>query len=101
MPVQKITIEEFLLLAKTNPVLDVRSPGEFTHAQIPNAYNLPLFNDEERAKVGTVYKQQSREEAIKIGLDFFGPNMKAVVEKVEAIVTSYWLWVKICGLRVN
>ena len=93
MPVQKITIEEFLLLAKTNPVLDVRSPGEFTHAQIPNAYNLPLFNDEERAKVGTVYKQQSREEAIKIGLDFFGPNMKAVVEKVEAIVTSYGLGV--------
>ena len=57
------------------------------------SYNLPLFNDEERAKVGTVYKQQSREEAIKIGLDFFGPNMKAVVEKVEAIVTSYGLGV--------
>ena len=93
MPIQKITIEEFLLLAKTNPVLDVRSPGEFTHAHIPNAYNLPLFNDEERAKVGTVYKQQSREEAIKIGLDFFGPNMKAVVEKVEAIVTRYGLGV--------
>ena len=93
MPVQKITIEEFLLLAKTNPVLDVRSPGEFTNAHLPNAYNLPLFNDEERAKVGTVYKQQSREEAIKIGLDFFGPNMKAVVEKVEAIVTSYGLGV--------
>ena len=97
MPVQKITIEEFLLLAKTNPVLDVRSPGEFTHAHIPNAYNLPLFNDEERAKVGTVYKQQSREEAIKIGLDFFGPNMKAVVEKVEAIVTSYGL--EVTGLN--
>lgn len=93
MPVQKITIEEFLLLAKTNPVLDVRSPGEFSNAHIPNAYNLPLFNDEERAKVGTVYKQQSREEAIKIGLDFFGPNMRGMVEKVEGIVGGFGLGV--------
>ena len=94
MAVQKITIEEFLLLAKTNPVLDVRSPGEFTHAHIPNAYNLPLFNDEERAKVGTAYKQQSREDAIKIGLDFFGPNMRGMVEKIEGIVAG-------CGLGVT
>ena len=97
MAVNKITVEEFLLLSKNLPVLDVRSPGEFTHAHIPNAYNLPLFNDEERTKVGTVYKQQSREEAIKIGLDFFGPNMKAVVEKAEEIVTSYGL--EVTGLN--
>lgn len=101
MPIQKITIEEFLLLAKTNPVLDVRSPGEFTHAHIPNAYKLPLFNDEERAKVGTVYKQQSREEAIKIGLDFFGPNMREMVEKVEGIVSGYGESVSSLRLRVT
>ena len=89
MAVNKITIEEFLLLLKNLPVLDVRSPGEFTHAHIPNAYNLPLFNDEERGKVGTAYKQQSREDAIKIGLDFFGPNMRVMVEKVEGIITGY------------
>jgi len=94
MAVNKITIEEFLLLSKNLPVLDVRSPCEFKHAHIPKAYNLPLFNDDERAKVGTVYKQQSRADAIKIGLDFFGPNMRAVVEKVEGIVSSL-------GLRVT
>ena len=89
MAVNKITVKDFLLLSKTNPVLDVRSPAEYTHAHIPDAYNLPLFNDEERAKVGTAYKQQSREEAIKIGLDFFGPNMKGMVEKVEGIVAGF------------
>ncbi len=91
MAVNKLIIEEFLLLAKTHPVLDVRSPGEYTHAHIPNAFNLPLFSDEERAKVGTAYKQQSREDAIKIGLDFFGPNMKGMVEKVEGIIAGFGL----------
>ena len=88
MAVTKITIEEFLLLAKNHPVLDVRSPAEYAHAHIPGAISLPLFNDEERAKVGTTYKQQNRENAIKIGLDFFGPNMRGIVEKVEGVVGS-------------
>ena len=91
MALTKISIEEFLLLAKNHPVLDVRSPGEYTHAHIPSSNNLPLFNDEERAKVGTMYKQQSRENAIKIGLDFFGPNMRGMVERVEEIVAGYGL----------
>ena len=91
MPIQKITIEEFLSLAKQYPVLDVRSPGEFTHAHIPTAHSLPLFTDEERKEVGTAYKQQSREAAIKIGLDYFGVKMKAMVEQVEDIVGSWRL----------
>lgn len=85
MPIQKITIEEFLKLAKQHPVLDVRSPGEYKHAHIPTAYSLPLFTDEERKQVGTVYKQQSREEAIKIGLDFFGVKMRKMVEEAESL----------------
>lgn len=88
MPVEKIHIEQFLDLAKQHPVLDVRSPAEYKHAHIPSAYNLPLFTDEERKMVGTAYKQQSREAAIKIGLDFFGPNLRRMVEEVESIVTN-------------
>ena len=91
MPIQKITIEEFLKLAKQYPVFDVRSPGEFTHAHIPNANSLPLFSDEERKQVGTAYKQQSREDAIKIGLDFFGVKMRKMVEEAEGIVGSWQL----------
>lgn len=85
MAVTKVHIEEFLALSKQHPVLDVRSPGEYTHAHIPNAVSFPLFTDEERKVVGTTYKQKSREEAIKIGLDFFGVKMRKMVEEVENI----------------
>jgi tRNA 2-selenouridine synthase len=85
MAVQRIHIDEFLKLAETHPVFDVRSPGEYNHAHIPGAKSLPLFTDEERKEVGTAYKQISREQAIKIGLDYFGPKMRKMVEEVEAV----------------
>ena len=86
MAIQKITIEQFLELAPKHRVLDVRSPAEYVHAHIPGAYSLPLFTDEERKLVGTAYKQESREKAIKIGLDYFGPKMRKMVEEVEDLV---------------
>lgn len=89
MAIEKIDIEKFLALAKSYPVFDVRSPGEFIHAHIPNAISLPLFNDEERKIVGTTYKQQSREQAIKVGLDFFGVKMKKMIEDVEEETKLY------------
>jgi tRNA 2-selenouridine synthase len=88
MAIEKIHIEQFLELAKQHSVLDVRSPGEYKHAHIPHAHSLPLFDDEERKVVGTTYKQQNRELAIKIGLDFFGPKMRKMVEEAESIVGS-------------
>lgn len=89
MAVTKIHIEEFLHLAQQHPILDVRSPGEFTHAHIPGAVSFPLFTDEERKVVGTAYKQKSREEAIKIGLDYFGVKMRKMVEEAEKIADSH------------
>lgn len=86
MALQKINIKEFSSLAATYPVLDVRSPGEYNHAHIPGAYSFPLFSDEERKVVGTAYKQQSRQEAIKIGLSFFGVKMRTMVEEAEKLV---------------
>jgi tRNA 2-selenouridine synthase len=69
-------------------LLDVRSPSEYAHAHIPGAVSLPLFTDEERKVVGTAYKQESREKAIKIGLDFFGKNMVVLIEQVEKIIAA-------------
>src|SRR5436190_2235780 len=88
MPVEKINIEKFIELSEQHLVIDVRSPAEYNHAHIPGAYNLPLFTDEERKTVGTAYKQQSRETAIKIGLDFFGIKMRRMVEEVESLTSS-------------
>lgn len=86
MAAEKIHIEQFPELAKQYPVIDVRSPGEYNHAHIPGAYSLPLFTDEERKIVGTAYKQESRQQAIKLGLDFFGQKMRKMVEEVEQLI---------------
>jgi tRNA 2-selenouridine synthase len=83
--IQRLSIKDFLHQSKGHPVLDVRSPAEYAHAHLPGAVSLPLFSDEERKIVGTTYKQQSREQAIKIGLDMFGPKMRKMVEEVEKI----------------
>jgi tRNA 2-selenouridine synthase len=89
MAIHHSNIEDFIRLAATHPAFDVRSPGEYVHAHIPLAYSLPLFTDEERARIGTAYKQGTREDAIKIGLDAFGPNMRSMVERVEQIVKQH------------
>jgi tRNA 2-selenouridine synthase len=85
MAAQKASISEFIPMASAIPVLDVRSPGEYLHAHIPGAHSFPLFTDEERKVVGTLYKQRSREAAIKTGLDYFGPKMRRMVEEAEKI----------------
>lgn len=88
MAVQVLTTGEFISMAPLYPVLDVRSPSEYSHAHFPGAHNLPLFDDAERGVVGTAYKQESREVAIKIGLDYFGVKMKSMVEQVEKLTGS-------------
>lgn len=88
MPITRLLIEDFIALAKQNPVFDVRSEGEFQHACFPGAHNLPLFTNEERKVVGTAYKQESKQKAIKLGLEYFGPKMVKMVEEVESVVNS-------------
>ena len=88
MAIISIDINQFLSKRATYPVIDVRSPSEYAHAHIPGAYNLPLFSDEERKIVGTVYKQENRENAIKAGLQFFGPQMVSMIEEIENL-TGY------------
>ncbi|MBO9435867.1 tRNA 2-selenouridine(34) synthase MnmH [Ruegeria sp. R13_0] len=48
-------------------VIDVRSPAEFAEDHLPGAINLPVLDNEERARVGTIYKQQSPFLARKLG----------------------------------
>jgi tRNA 2-selenouridine synthase len=92
MGIQKMNIDNFIL--ETNAsigssiIIDVRSPAEFEHAHIPTALNLPLFNNEERAFIGTTYKKQSREAAIKAGLPLFGTKMLSMIETVESWIKN-------------
>lgn len=90
-----LNIEEFIKLTGEFPVIDVRSPAEFENGHIPNAHNIPLFDNEERAKVGTAYKQISRQKAIEIGYELANPKKKSFINQVRAVLkpsnTNYQL----------
>jgi len=76
---REITIKEALAMEGAIFV-DVRSEGEFNEATIPGAVNIPVFSDEERARVGTVYKQEGPEQARKLGLELVAPKLPQMVE---------------------
>lgn len=71
---------ELLKLLEGNPLIDVRTPAEFAAGHIPGAINIPLFTNEERAEVGTLYKQVSRHDAMLRALDIVGPKMSGFVK---------------------
>jgi len=85
---QYIGPEKFLELSENIPVIDVRSPLEFSQGHFPSAFNLPLFDDEERKKVGTLYKQSGKQSAILAGLDFVGPKMSQFVKEINKVVSD-------------
>lgn len=72
----RVNVELFLEKMNEAPVLDVRSPGEYRQGHIPGAISFPLFTDEERAEVGTLYKQVGPDAAVKRGLELVEPKMK-------------------------
>ena len=74
MPISEhvLDAQAFLEAARDGVVLDVRSPGEFAQGHLPGAVSFPLFTDEERAAVGTTYKQVGKAEAIDQGLGLVG-----------------------------
>lgn len=55
-------------------IIDVRSPSEFAEDHLPGAINLPVLYDDERARVGTIYKQVSSFNARKIGAAIVAQN---------------------------
>ncbi|WP_315982767.1 rhodanese-like domain-containing protein [Aliamphritea spongicola] len=55
------------LFLNDTPMIDLRAPVEFKQGAFPSAVSLPLMSNEEREKVGTCYKQQGQDAAIKLG----------------------------------
>jgi tRNA 2-selenouridine synthase len=72
---KKIKIKQFLELTESIPLVDVRSPLEYQTGHISGAINIPLFDNEERAIVGTAYKKTGRIPAILEGIKLAGPSM--------------------------
>ncbi len=85
---QHVDAAEFLLTRTTHVLLDVRSPGEYEHGHIPGAWSFPLFSDEERAVVGTLYKQQGKAPAMLQGLEFVGPKMADFIREAQKLAPT-------------
>jgi tRNA 2-selenouridine synthase len=83
-----LSISAFIHAARHIPVIDVRTPAEFQNGHIPGAVNIPLFTNDERVVVGTIYKQQGSEEAIKKGLEMVGPKLNLLIESIKPHVVN-------------
>ncbi len=56
-------------------VIDVRAPVEYEEDHLPGAVNLPVLNDDERAEVGTLYRQEGSFRAGKVGAAYVSVNI--------------------------
>ena len=91
--INRITAIEFLDRAREFPVIDVRSEKEYLQGHIPGVINLPLFNDEERVVVGTLYKNSGREASVLRGLELAGPKLADLVKQLHKITDQKQLLV--------
>ena len=84
---RKEELEEF---RKVNgPIIDVRSPSEYYKGHMPNSINIPLFDNEERSIVGTIYKNYGREKAVIQGLEYIAMKIENLVNKLFEAITVY------------
>jgi len=83
--IKEIEIEQFLVLKKSYPVLDVRSPVEYFKGHVPESINIPLFSNEERAHIGTVYKEKGSIDAVLLGESYADPKISEYLDSVSSV----------------
>ncbi len=83
--IPSISVEKLFDKKSTIPVVDVRTPAEFEMGHIPGAVNIPLFSNEERAKIGTAYKKEGKTRALLYGLDAVGSKLSSYVKSALKI----------------
>jgi tRNA 2-selenouridine synthase len=83
--VQKVSVADFIHLANACKVVDVRSPNEFSCGHIPAAVNIPLFTDDERSEVGTLYQKKGRDAAVIKGVDIALPKVFSYVKDLKSL----------------
>ncbi|UQZ84645.1 tRNA 2-selenouridine synthase [Paenibacillus konkukensis] len=79
---EDITLDELLALRNRKEIvlIDVRSPSEFADSTIPGSLNIPVFDDAERAEVGTIYKQVGVQAAKERGLEIFSAKLPQFIK---------------------
>ncbi len=80
-----LSLEKALALRDRGALLvDARTPAEFAEGTIPGALNVPIFSDEERARVGTLYKERGQSAARRLAVELVAPRIPAMVEEIAA-----------------
>lgn len=92
MPLSTLSLTSLTQIADAgfDAVIDVRSPAEFAEDHLPSAINLPVLDNDERARVGTIYKQQSPFLARKIGGALVARNAALHLEGPLADLPGGW-----------
>lgn len=93
--------EEFIEKSRGKAILDIRTPEEFRLGHIPGAMSFPLFDNDERAVVGTIYKQKGKSPAVLAGLEFVGPKLKQYVVDASRMKGELFLYCWRGGMRSN
>jgi tRNA 2-selenouridine synthase len=84
-----ITLDQALTLRDRGALLvDARSPTEFAQGTIPGAVNVPILDDAGRAAVGTIYKQQGKAAAKRLGVELVAPRIPALLGAVDAALVG-------------
>lgn len=78
-------------------LIDVRSPKEYEEATIPGAVNIPLFDNEERHKIGYVYINESVEKAKKMGVEAVSKKLPQIYDKVHDLDQQHKKLVFFCA----
>ncbi len=82
----RIRTYEDILKNKNDVIfIDVRTEKEYNLETIPGAYNVPIFTNEERAIIGTTYKQIGPKEATKQGIEFISAHLPEIMQKIYAL----------------
>ncbi|MDF2556508.1 MAG: tRNA 2-selenouridine synthase [Bacillales bacterium] len=82
--------------------IDLRSPCEFSESCIPGAINVPIFSNEERIEVGTLYKQQGENVARWKAMELVSPKIPNILSSIKKISESGLIPVVYCwrgGMR--
>jgi tRNA 2-selenouridine synthase len=82
----EITIDDFL--RSSDPLIDVRSPGEFMKGHVPGAVNIALFTDAERAHVGTVYVKNSQAKATELAYEYIRPKLENFILQSRVVAPA-------------
>jgi len=103
MTSKALSIIEFLNNSSNELIIDVRAPIEFEKGHITNAINIPLFEDVERAEIGTLYKQQGKEMAVNRGLEIVSPKLVPFVNQVKSLTKNKKMFIYCFrgGMRSN